>query len=168
MKLPEPPKETNFTMKRMIAVLVGAVIVVGGAGAAWAQVGGGPAKREALRTCARQARQDNPDADKAALREAVRNCMADQGHPPRLSDDQKATAKACVDEAKAANPDADRRTVRAAARPCLEAAGILTPLTPEQQDRRAKLLACFEEAKAAHPGDRPAIRQAVRECVQAA
>jgi len=155
-------------MKRIIAVLVFAGIAAGGAGVAWAQVGGGPAKREALRTCVQQARQDNPNADKAAIREAVKNCMADQGHTPRLTEEQRATAKACVEAAKAADPDADKATVRAAARPCLEAAGILTPLTPEQQERRAKRLSCFEEAKAANPGDREAIRQAVRACMQAA
>ena len=156
------------TMKRIIAVLIGAGIIVGGASVAWAQTGDRATRREALRTCVQQARQDNPNADKAALKDPVKNCLAAQGILPKLSDDQKATAKACVQQAKGANPDADKVTARAGARPCLEAAGLLKPLTPEQQARRAKLLACFEQAKAAHPGDRQAIRQATKECVKAA
>lgn len=155
-------------MKRIIAVLVGAGIVVGGAGAAWAQTGDRAARRQALRTCVEQARQDNPNATKADLKEPVKNCLADAGVLPKLTDEQRAAAKACVDAAKAANPDADKLTVRAAARPCLEQAGILKPLTSEQQARRAKLLSCFEQAKAAHPGDRAAIRRAVKECAKAA
>ena len=155
-------------MKRFIAVLIGAGIVVGGAGAAWAQTGDRATRREALRTCVQQAKADNPNADKAALKETVKNCLADQGILPKLTDDQKAAAKACLEQAKAANPDADKVTVRAAARPCLEQAGIVKPLTEQQQARRAKLLQCFEQAKAAHPGDRAAIRQAVKECVKAA
>lgn len=157
-------------MKRIIAVLIGAGVVVGGAGVAWAQTAGSDraARREALRTCVQQARQDNPNADKAALKGVVKNCLADKGILPKLTDAQKAAAKACVQDAKAAHPDADKVTVRAAARPCLEAAGIVKPLTPEQTARRAKLLSCFEQAKAAHPGDRAAIRQAVKDCVKTA
>jgi hypothetical protein len=157
-------------MKRMIAVLAFTGVVVGGAGVAWAQTAGSDraAKREALRTCVQQARQANPGGDKAAIREAVKSCLADQGILPKLTDEQKAQAKACLQQAKQANPDADRRTVRLAARPCLEQAGIVKALTPEQQARRAKLLGCLEQAKAAHPGDRAAIRQAVKECAKAA
>jgi len=155
-------------MKRLIAVLVGAGIVVGGAGVAWAQTGDRAARRQALRTCVQQARQDNPNATKADLKDPVKNCLAAAGIMPKLTDDQKAAAKACLQAAKAANPDADKLTVLANARPCLEQAGIVKQLTPEQQARRAKLLSCFEQAKAAHPGDRAAIRQATRECVKAA
>ena len=155
-------------MKRMIAVLIGVGVVVGGAGAAWAQTGDRAARREALRTCVQQSRQDNPNAAKGTLKEPVKNCLADQGILPKLTDDQKATAKACVQAAKTANPDADKLTARSQARPCLEAAGIVKPLIPEQTARRTKLLACFETAKAAHPGDRAAIRQAVKECAKAA
>ena len=155
-------------MKRIIAVLIGAGIVVGGATVAWAQTGDRATRREAARTCLQQARQDNANADKEALKATVKNCLADQGILPKLTDDQKAAAKTCIQQAKAANPDADKVTVRADARPCLEAAGILKPLTSEQQARRAKLLSCFEQAKAAHPGDRQAIRQATKECMKAA
>jgi len=75
--------------------------------------------------------------------------------------------RACVQEARAANPNADRATIRNAARSCLEQAGIVKPLTPDRQARRAKGLSGFEQAKAAHPGDRAAIRQAVKDCVKA-
>jgi hypothetical protein len=153
--------------KRFVALVVIVGALVGGVGVAWAHVGGGPLRREALRTCRQEARDQNPDADREALKAAVKSCLEAQGLAPgqRLSDEQKAQAKACVQAAREANPDADRPTVLAAARPCLEAAGLARPLTPEQQERRAKALACFQQAKADHPGDRHAIRHAVRECM---
>jgi hypothetical protein len=157
-------------MKRIFVVLVLAGLVVGGAGVAWAQTsgsGGGAARRQALRTCVQQAKQDNPNADKATLKAAVLSCLQAQGITPKLTAQQKAQAKACLDQAKAANPGADKVTIRAAARPCLEQAGLVKPLTADQQARRAKLLSCYEQAKAAHPGDRAAIRQATKDCVKA-
>ncbi len=154
-------------MKRIFVVLVLAGLVVGGAGVAWAQSGGGAARRQALRDCVQQARQDNPNADKATLKAAVQSCLQAQGVTRKFTTEQKAQAKACLDQAKAANPGADKVTIRAAARPCLEQAGLVKPLTADQQARRAKLLSCYEQAKAAHPGDRTAIRQAVKACVKA-
>lgn len=157
-------------MKRIIAVLILGGITVAGAGAAWAQTTGSdrPARRAALRTCRQDARQADPGATRALLREAVKSCLAEQGILPKLSDAQKAAAKQCLQEAKATNPDADKVTIAAAARPCLEQAGIVKALTPEQQARRTKLLNCFEQAKAAHPGERAAIRQATRACMKTA
>jgi hypothetical protein len=148
-------------------VLVLAGLAVGG-GVAYAQTsGGGAARRQALRTCVQQAKQNNPGADKATLKAAVLSCLQAQGITPKLTPDQKAQAKACLEQAKAANPGADKVTIRAAARPCLEQAGLVKPLTADQQARRAKLLSCYEQAKAAHPGDRAAIRQATKDCVKA-
>jgi hypothetical protein len=158
-------------MKRTIAVLALVGLGVGGATAAWAQTsnsGDRASRRDATKSCVAEAKQANPGADRAAMKASVKSCLEARGFTPRqLTDEQKAHAKTCLQQAKQANPDADRMTVRAAARPCLEQAGILKPLTPEQQARRAKLLSCFEQAKAAHPGDRAAIRQAVKECARA-
>jgi hypothetical protein len=153
-------------MKRIFAVLVLAGLVAG-AGVAWAHPGDRAARREALRSCVQQAREDQPDASKDELKPIVRSCLEAQGISPRFTPEQREQAKACLEQAKQDNPDADRPTIRHAARPCLEQAGLVPPLTPEQEARRAKRLACFEEAKAAHGDDRPAIRQAVRECVRA-
>lgn len=157
-----------MTRKQTVAVLIAAAIALGGAGVAWAQTGEGDraARREVVRTCIQQAREANPAADKEVIRDAVKSCLAELGFAPRLTEEQKAQARACLQEAKAANQDAGRRAVRAAARPCLEQAGILPPLTPEQEARRATVRACIDRARADHPGDRQAIRQAVKECVR--
>jgi len=158
-------------MKRIFAVLLLAGVAVGGAGVAWAQTSGSgdrAARRAALRTCVQQAKEANPGATKADLKANVQSCLQAAGITPRFTADQKAQAKACLQAAKQANPDADKATIVAAARPCLEQAGLVKTLTPDQQARRAKLLSCFEQAKAAHPGDRAAIRQAVKDCVKAA
>jgi hypothetical protein len=152
-------------MKRTITAVVLGVVIAGGAGVAWAQTGDRAARREAAKTCLQEARAAHPDADGAAIREAVKACLADAGFLPRITDEQKDQAKACLQEAKEANPDAGRRAVRQAARPCLEAAGILPPLSAEQQERRAKLRSCVESARAAHPDDRAAARDAVKECM---
>jgi maltose-binding protein MalE len=140
-------------MKRIFAVLVLVGVVAAGAGVAWAQTAGSgerAARRQALRTCVQQAKQDHPDATKEELKPIVKSCLEAQGITRRFTPEQKEQAKACIDQAKAANPDADRATILHAARPCLEQAGLVKPLTPEQQARRAKLLACFEQAKADH------------------
>ena len=154
-------------MKRLIAVLAIAGAVVGIGGVAYAQTGDRAVRRDALRTCRATVKQENPNADKATLKADLKACLQAQGIGGKLTDDQKAQAKTCLQQAKAANPDADKVTVLSAARSCLEQAGIVKPLTADQQARRAKLLACFEQAKQDHPGDRSAIRQAVKACVQA-
>lgn len=155
-------------MKRIFVVLVLAGVGVGWAGVAWAHGDGDRgARREALRDCVRQARQDHPEASREELKPFVQSCLEAHGITPRLTPEQREQAKACREQAKRDNPDADRPTLRNAARPCLEQAGLVPPLTPEQEARRAKVLACYEEAKSSHPGDRAAIREAVRDCVRA-
>jgi hypothetical protein len=154
-------------MKRTFIVLVLAGLAAG-AGVAWAHPGERAERRQALRSCVQQAREERPDATKEELRPAVQSCLEAQGISPRFTPEQREQAKACLEQAKKANPDADRLTIRHAARSCLEQAGLVPPLTPEQEAHRAKRLACFEEAKAAHGDDRAAIRQAVRECIRTA
>jgi ribosomal protein S20 len=110
-------------MRRVLAVLAGAGIAVGGGAAAWAQTAAPDGtKREAARACLSQAREATPDADKAALREAVKACLAEAGIEGRtLTAEQQArrdAVKACINQAREANPD-DKAAARAAARECL-------------------------------------------------
>ncbi len=138
-------------MKRIFAVLVLAGVLAGGAGIAWAQTSGGSdrgARRQAVRTCVQQARQDHPGATREELKPIVKSCLEAEGITSRFTPEQKAQAKACVEQARQANPGADKATVFNAARPCLEQAGLAKALSPEQQARRAKVLACYEQAKA--------------------
>lgn len=154
-------------MRRILAVLVGAGIALGGGAAAWAQTTGGDGtKREAARACLSQAREATPDAGKAALREAVKACLTEAGIEGRtLTPEQQAkrdAVKACVDAARSGNPD-DKTAARAAARACLEEAGV----TPGRI--RAKLAGareCLAEVRAANPdAGRSELRQLVKECV---
>ena len=157
-------------MKRVLAVLVGAGVAVGGGVAAWAGPGDG-ANREAAKACAAQARAADPEADRAQVREAVRSCLAAQGITLEkdrrpLSPEQRARRDAlrkCLEGVKAANPDADRAALREAARPCLEQAGI----APGQlRERAAAVKECRREVRTAHPdADRAALRDLVRDCV---
>lgn len=156
-------------MRRVLAVLIGAGIAVGGA-AAWAGTAGAadPTKREAARACRAQAREAEPGADKAALREAVRACLAEAGIEGRsLTPEQQASreaVRACIDAARAANPD-DRPAARAAARDCLQDAGV----TPKRlRARLAGARQCLTEVRAANPGaGRSEVRDLVKECLAA-
>lgn len=156
-------------MRRVLAVLVGAGIAVGGGAAAWAQTTGPDGtKREAARACLSQAREASPDAGKAELRQAVKACLAEAGIEGRtLTHEQQAkrdAVKACVDAARTQNPD-DKTAARAAARTCLEQAGV----TPGRI--RAKLAGareCLGEVRAANPDAGGAeLRRLVKECVAA-
>ena len=153
-------------MKRVLAVLVGAGIAVGGGVAAWAHPAG--PNREAARACVADAKAADPDADKAALREAVRDCLEAQGITrPEPTPEQQARREAlrtCLQAVKSANPAADRAQLRELARPCLEEAGI----EPGQgRPRLAELRECRAEVKAEHPdADRTDLRRLMRECVQ--
>ena len=156
-------------MRRVLAVLIGGGIALSGGAAAWAQTTGPDGtKREAVRACRSQAREATPDADKAALREAVKACLTEAGIEGRtLTPEQQArrdAVKACVDAARAANPD-DKTAARAAARTCLEEAGI----TPGRI--RAKVAGarqCLDEVKAANPdAGKSELRSLVKECVAA-
>jgi hypothetical protein len=156
-------------MRRVLAVLVGAGIAVGGGAAAWAQTTGPDGtKREAARACLSQAREATPNADKATLRQAVKACLGEAGFEGRtLSPEQQAkrdAVKACVDAARASNPG-DKTAARAAAKACFEQAGV----TPGRI--RAKLAGareCVAEVRAAHPGaSKSELRPLVKECVAA-
>ena len=155
-------------MKRVLAVLVGTGIVVGGGVTVASAHPGGP-NREAARACLAEARAADPDADKAALREAVRDCLDARGITvPRPSPEQQAKREAlrtCLQGVKDANPDADRARLRELAAPCLEQAGI----DPGRfRPRLAELRECRAKVKADHPdADRAELRRLVRECVQA-
>ena len=160
-------------MKRVLAVLVGAGIAVGGGVAAWAGPGGGGgANREAAKACLAQARKDHPDADKAALKEAVKACLAAQGITAgsrrQLTPEQTAkrdALAACLKDVKAKNPDAGKAQLRELAGPCLEQAGI----QPGQiRTKLAAAKACLDKVRAANPtAARAELRRLVKECVQA-
>ena len=150
-------------MRRVLAALGGAGIAVGGGAAAWAGTAGADRpKREATKACLSVARQADPDADKAALRNAVKACLDEAGIEGRMpTPEQQAKREAvrsCVQAAKADHPDD-----KAAARACLEQAGV----TPGRL--RAKLSGvkdCLAEARAAQPGaSKDELRAAVKECV---
>ena len=153
-------------MKRLLAVLVGAGIAVGGGVAAWAHPGG--PSRDAARACLAEAKAADPDADKAALRQAVRDCLEAQGITrPEPTPEQQARREAlrtCLQGVKSANPDADRAERRELARPCLEQAGIQPG---QRRPRLAEVRACRAEVRAEHPDAAPdELRRLVRECVQ--
>jgi hypothetical protein len=152
-------------MRRVLAVLAGAGIAVGGGAAAWAQTAAPDGtKREAARACLSQAREATPDADKAALREAVKACLAEAGIEGRtLTAEQQArrdAVKACINQAREANPDD-----KAAARSCLDEAGV----TPGRlRARLAGARECLAEVRAANPdAGKAELRTLVKECVAA-
>lgn len=154
-------------MRRVLAVLVGAGIALGGGAAAWAGTTGasGP-RREAAKACRGQAREAAPEADKAELREAVRACLAEAGFEARTpAPEQKARREAfrgCVAAAKAAHPD-DKAAARAAARPCLDQAGVTRG---RLRARLAGAKECLAEVREANPtASRSDLRDLVRECV---
>ena len=142
-------------------------MAVGGGAAAWAGTAGadGP-KREAAKACLSVARQAAPDADRAALRDAVKACLDEAGIEARTpTPEQQARREAvrsCVQAAKAAHPD-DKAAGRAAAQACLEQAGV-TPGRLRAKVSGAK--ECLAEARAAQPGaSKSDLRAAVKECV---
>ena len=153
-------------MKRVLAVLVGAAIAGGGGVAAWAHPGG--PNREAAKACRAGAKEADPDAGDAALREAVRSCLEAQGITPREpTPEQRATRealRACLEGVKEANPDAERSELRDLAGPCFEQAGI----EPGRlRPRRAELRECREQVRAQHPdAERADLRRLVKECVK--
>ena len=153
-------------MKRVLAMLVGAGIAVGGGVAAWAHPGG--PNREAARACLAEARAADPDADKAALRGAVRDCLEAQGiSRPEPTPEEQARREAlrtCLQGVKSANPDADRAQLRELAEPCFDEAGI----EPRRlRPRLAELRECRAEVKAEQPDAEGAeLRRLVKECMQ--
>ncbi|MGH9279738.1 MAG: hypothetical protein ACRD12_16775 [Acidimicrobiales bacterium] len=148
-------------MKRTFIFCAITLVALGGATAAWAQTSGERgAKREAARACLDEARAANPDAPKAELRDDVKACLEAKGIQlgGKLTDEQKAQAKACIEQAKAAGGEPVE--IREAARSCLQQAGIDLPPRP---GRPAK--ACLRQARADHEGDRAAIKEAVKACL---
>jgi hypothetical protein len=159
-------------MRRVLAVLIGAGIAMGGGVAAWAATGGGPNK-EAAKACAATAKAADANISRADLKAAVKSCLEAQGitvkAPKALTPDQQARRDAlrtCLQGLKAANPNADRATLRTAAEPCLQQAGI----APGQiKAKVAAVKECRATVKAAHPDttDKATLRNLVKECVQA-
>lgn len=130
-------------MKRTLAILAVAVVVLGGGTAAFAAAGGAkvdPQTRAAAKECIQKARADHP-GDRPAIRAAVKTCLEQAGvdvgklgHPLKavrdqvkaLPADKKAALKACV---KAARTDhqGDRPAAKEAVKACLTQAGITLP-----------------------------------------
>ena len=156
-------------MRRVLAVLVGAGVAVGGGVAAWAGPGGGP-DRAAAKGCAAQAKTADPGVAGADLRQAVRSCLEGQGitlkeRTPPTPEQQarRDEVRTCLQSVKGAHPDADRAALRAAALPCLEKAGI----APRQiRDKAAAVKACREQVRAANPEERGTMRNLFRTCLQ--
>jgi hypothetical protein len=122
----KPTTEKRSQMRRVLAVLVGAGIALGGGAAAWAQTATPDgSKREAARACLSQAREAAPDADRAALREAVKACLTEAGIEgrvlPRHIRAKLAGARECLSEVRAANPEASRSELRALVKECVAA-----------------------------------------------
>lgn len=158
-------------MKRVLAVLVGAGLAMGGGAAAWAGTGGG-AKKEAAKACVAQAKATDPNVDRADLKAAVKACLEAQGitvkdHAAPTPEQQarRDALRTCLQGVKAANPGADKAALRTAAQPCLDQAGI----APGQIRSKLKTLKdCRDQVLAAHPGtDKTALRSLVKECAQA-
>jgi hypothetical protein len=78
------------------------------------------ARREALRTCVKSAREATPDAERPELRDAVKACLAEAGITPGAG---RARLRQCIEDARAANPDADRRTLAPIVRECMSQGG---------------------------------------------
>jgi hypothetical protein len=153
-------------VRRVLAALVGAGVVVGGGVAAWASPGG--PNREAAKACRAEAKQADPDAGRESLRDAVRSCLEAQGITPREpTPEQRATRealRACLQGVKEANPDADRAELRPLAKPCFEDAGIAPG---RLRPRLAELRECREQVGAEHPDAAGAdVRRLVKECMQ--
>lgn len=158
-------------MKRVLAVLVGAGVAVGGGVAAWAGPGPGGPNREAAKACAATAKAADPDVARADLKAAVRSCLEAQGitlkerTPP--TPEQRARREAvrtCLQGVKEANPGADRAALRQAAMPCLEQAGIAPG---HIRDKLATVKACRDEVRSANPDTaRDAVRDLIRACLQ--
>ena len=106
-------------MKRLLAVVVGAGIAVGGGVAAWAHPGG--PNREAARACLAEAQAADPEADRPALRQAVRDCLEAQGITPRRLRPRLAERRECRDQVKNDHPDADGAELRRLVRECVRA-----------------------------------------------
>lgn len=170
-------------MKRTLAFVAIAALVIGGGAAAYAAtVGGDPAAKAQAKACVDKARTDHA-SDQTAKHTAVAACLADAGvvplgirHVPKavrgqikaLPDDKKAALVDCVKKAHDANPT-NRKAFRDAAKTCLSQAGITVPApTPEQLARRQKAKDCVAQARKDHPdASRKDLRDTVRQCVDA-
>ncbi len=149
-------------MKRVLAVLVGTGIAVGGGAAAWAgTTGEGGPKREAVRACLSQARQEAPDAEKDALKEAVKACLKDAGIEGRApTPEQRAKReelRSCLQGAKALRPE-NKAAARAAAHACFEQAGVARGRMGE---KLSSVKECLAEARAEQPDASKADRRAL-------
>lgn len=156
-------------MRRVLAVLVGAGIAVGGGAAAWAGTAGasGP-RREAAKACLSQAREANPNAGRSELKGTVKACLEETGVEARTpTPEQQAKREAlrsCVDTARKAHPD-DKGAAHAAARSCLDQSGV----TPGRL--RAKVAGakeCLAKVREANPtAPKADVRRLVKDCVAA-
>jgi|GEM_PF-3058559 len=172
-------------MKRTLAVLAVAGLVIGGGAAAFAATTGGPdpAAKAQAKACVAKARADHAN-DPKATHEAVATCLKDAGiarlglgpvakavrdQVKALSADKKAALKGCVKTAHDTNAT-DHKAFKDAAKACLTQAGItIPPPTPEDLARRQKAKDCLAQARKDHPdAPRDQLRDAVKRCVKAA
>jgi len=175
-------------MKRTLAVLAVAGLVIGGGAAAYAvTIGGDRGARTQAKACVDKARTDHASAAKAsdakARHAAVADCLKAAGitplgvgHVPKavrdavkaLPADKKAALADCVRKARDDNAG-NRKNFRDAARTCLSQTGITIPApTPEDLARRQKARGCLAQAREDHPdATRKDLRAAVKACVGA-
>ncbi|MFN2608837.1 MAG: hypothetical protein ABR511_13265 [Acidimicrobiales bacterium] len=140
-------------MKRTLAVLAVAGIVLGGGAVAYAQASGGstpappgaaasdPTTRQQVKDCITKARADHP-GDRAAVVAETKDCLQ----------------KAGIDPTKVAG-----RLKRLAALKGLKAVRDQVKALPA--DKKAALKDCVKTARTAHQGDPNARRDAVKACL---
>jgi Spy/CpxP family protein refolding chaperone len=175
----------GVVMRRTLAILAVAGLVIGGGAAAFAATTGGDGAtgdRAQAKACIQQARDAHKD-DKAARREAVKACLQQAGvdlgrlggvpkgvrdQVKALTPEQRTALKDCVRQAHEAH-EGDKPAFRDAAKACLAQAGITLPApTPEQQARRQKLEDCRKQVRTDHPdASRQDLRDLVKQCVGA-
>lgn len=79
---------------------------------------------------------------------------------------RRAAVRECVAQVRAADPGRPKSELKDDVRACLEAKGITLPKHPRLTDeQKARLKECRHQARTEHPGDKPAIRAAVRDCL---
>jgi len=172
-------------MKRTVAALAVAILVIGGSAVAYAATVGGdaPGAKAQAKACVAKARNDHA-GDPAATRAAVADCLRAAGitrlgvgrvpnairqQIKALPADKKAALVDCVKKAHDANAT-DHKAFKEAAKACLTQAGItIPPPTPEDLARRQKVKDCLAQARKDHPdAARAQLRDAVKQCVKAA
>lgn len=131
-------------------------------------------QKDKIRQCVQDARQKDPNADRAAKRAALRTCAqqagvtlpAGGGKGPlaNLTDQQRQQLRQCLQDAKKAAGQGAVLTADQVTK-CLQTLGVT--LNPDQQAKLQKLQDCRAQVRKDNPDAKgPQLRQLVRQCVQ--